>query len=208
MGKGICVVVTGSSGTGKTSLVKRLLEEVTGSARLVTTTSRDPRPEEVDGLDYNFVSRDHFEHMIENGEFLEWEENYGNLYGSERAVLERMLEDYPVVFVALDIRGARTYKENVPGALTLALFVPPEQIPGRILGRAPIDSVELERRVEAVTKEQSEIGIFDYIVENLDGKLEDEAVPRAKNYITEALDKVGIGLPEMEQDKESDDAEA
>jgi len=188
MAKGICVVVTGSSGTGKTSVVKRLLEEIPGSARLVTTTSREPRPGEEDGVDYNFVDRDHFIYMTEQDEFIEWEENYGNLYGSERSKLDEMLEKHTVVFVALDIRGAKTYKEKMPEAISIAMFVPPEQIPARILGRAPIDSVELERRVEAVQEEQDEVGIFDFIIENLDGKLETDTIPHAKQFIEANLE--------------------
>ncbi len=196
MSKGICVVVTGSSGTGKTTVVKRLLEEIPGSVRLVTTTSRDPRPNEVDGVDYNFVSLDHFKNMVDDNKFIEWEENYGNKYGSEKATLEQMLEENPVVFVALDARGAKTYQKVFPDAFTLALFVPPEQIPGRILGRAPIDSVELEKRVDAVAEEQSEIGIFDFIVENLDGQLESDTIPHARQFVLKALKKSGWSATE------------
>ncbi|MFH1047410.1 MAG: hypothetical protein V1738_03850 [Patescibacteria group bacterium] len=198
MNQGLCVVVTGSSGTGKTSVVNRLIKEFPASARLITTTSRSPRPNEVDGQDYNFVSRDHFERLVQNGELLEWEEIYGNLYGSERRMLEQMLNNHPVVFTTLDVRGAKTYQKEVPQVITIAMFVPPEQIPGRILNRGAIDSIELEKRIEAVTDEQNEIGVFDFIVENLDGQLDSSTVPHCKKYILEELQKRGIKLPSLD----------
>ena len=167
--------------------MKRLLEEFPDSVRLVTTTSREPRPDEVDGVDYSFVDPDHFQHMIERGDFIEWEENYGNLYGSERAKLDEALENHPLVFVALDIRGAKTYQKKFPEAATMAIFVPSDQIPSRILGRAPMDSIELEQRVEAIRDEQSEVGIFDFVVENEDGKFEEQTIPHAKDFVADAL---------------------
>jgi guanylate kinase len=185
--KGICIVVTGASAVGKTSVVKHLLKQIPGSARLITTTSRNPRPGEIDGVDYNFVSRQHFKRLIKAEKFLEWEETYGNLYGSERAILVKMLKEHPVVFVILDVRGAKSYQKVFPDARIIALFVPPEQIKGRILGRAPMDALELKRRIEAAIVEQKGISVFDFVVKNQDGRLETETIPLIKKFILEAL---------------------
>ncbi|MBU1916171.1 hypothetical protein KKC47_03530, partial [Patescibacteria group bacterium] len=123
------------------------------------------------------------------GKFLEWEENYGNLYGSERAVLEQMLERHSVVLVTLDVRGAKSYQKVYPSAIIVALSVPVDQILERITARAPIDSAELERRIEAVTREQAEIDTFDFIVENRAGQLETKTVPRTEKIILNELTK-------------------
>lgn len=192
MERGLCVVITGSSGSGKTTVIRRLLNEIPNSARMVTTTSRESRPSEVDGVDYNFVSRERFMQKVENGDFLEWEENYGNLYGSEKDVLNLLRQQHQVVFVSLDTRGAITYKKEVDDAITIALFVPPDQIPDRIAGRAPMESAELDRRVDAVMKEQSKMEDFDYVVENLDSKLESHTIPRIKDIVTKELESKGM----------------
>ena len=189
MGKGLCVVITGAAGTGKSAVIDHLLDVIPNSVRLITTTTRAPRHYERDGVDYNFVSTEHFERMIERGELVEWQDNYGNYYGSESAVLESLLQNYAVVFVGLDTRGAKMYRKVVPEVVSIALFVPPEQIPGRILGRGPIDSVELEKRLESITEEQNEIGIFDFVVENVDGGFETNTIPQAIKYVQNSMVK-------------------
>lgn len=186
MERGLCVVITGPTASGKTTVANALVELFPGSAKFVTSTTRAPREGEVDGVDYHFLTRDEFEKGIARGEFLEWEENYGNYYGGSRVVLEETLFRHPVVFAVVDVRGAVSYMEKVTGSLALAITVPTEQIRGRIEKRGKMDAAELERRMDAVRVELSACEHFDAIIPNPDGEL-DAAIRRAKEAVEERL---------------------
>jgi len=143
MGPGLFVVVSGPSGVGKSTLVELAIAEGirTGefsSARLVTMTTRAPRPNEQDGVDYHFISRERFIEIKEAGGFLENEENYGALYlyGSPLADLERMQQTYDVVFGVLDPKGARTVRQRFGDeALIVALTADSEILEARLVRR-------------------------------------------------------------------------
>src|SRR5688572_4817459 len=105
-------IVSAPSGTGKTTVVERLAK-VTDRLRLSRSyTSRAPRGDEQDGVDYNFVSRAKFEAMIANGEFLEWADVFGNLYGTAAADTKRCLESGEDVVLVIDVQGARKVRST------------------------------------------------------------------------------------------------
>ncbi len=187
MKRGLCVVITGPTASGKTTLTEELVERFPGSAQFVTSTTRQPREGEKDGEDYHFLTRERFEEGISRGEFIEWEENYGNYYGGSRVVLEEMLFRHPVVFAVVDVRGAANYAERVEGVLTLGVTVPIDQIRGRIEKRGQMDPAEMERRLAAARKELAACEHFDAVIPNPDGEL-DKAVERAVARIEERLD--------------------
>jgi guanylate kinase len=114
---GALFVISAPSGTGKTTVVDRLVERLPNLVRSRSYTSRPRRPGEVDGVDYNFVSRDRFEAMVRAGEFLEWADIFGNLYGTRRQDIEDLLADGHDVVLVIDVQGARQVRERLPGRL-------------------------------------------------------------------------------------------
>jgi guanylate kinase len=171
MKKGIFVLVTGASASGKTTVVNELLSVLPSAARMVTSTTRDPREGEVHGKDYFFLSRDEFEAGIERGDFLEWFENYGNLYGSSRVELERLLAEHEVVFGILDIKGSKVVQKEYPDCVSVFLFTPVEDLKNRIESRGENTPEEIEARLNEAQHENSEAANFNYTVPNREGKL-------------------------------------
>jgi guanylate kinase len=174
MPTGTYVIVTGPSGAGKTTVVDQLLSRFPSSCRIVTTTTRPPRPGEVDGRDYHFLSRPDFERRREAGEFLEWDEHYGNLYGSTRSEVDRLVARHPVVFGVVDVNGAVSTKKVMPSCVVVFIDVEDlEQVRRRLSGRKGMTPEQLEKRVAAASKERSLAGMFDRVIVNRDGKLEE-----------------------------------
>lgn len=180
--KGKFVMIVGPSAAGKTELVRALLEQLPDSARLITTTTRQRRPGETD--EYFFVSREEFEQGIKENDFLEYSEVYGNLYGPSRKVLNSFLEKYKYVFGIIDVQGARTLRESVPGALTI--FIHPgslEDLRGRMRQvREGTPEDELQKRLDIAAHEIALAPSFDHIVENKEGFL-DEAVKEVMRIV-------------------------
>ena len=167
----MCAVVTGPSGVGKNTLIEALVATIPDSVRLVTTTTREPRDGEVNGVDYYFVTRKEFLASVEKGKFLEYEENYGNLYGTSKLVLEDLLSRYKVVFVGgIDTRGARSIKKALPEAVTI--FVLPDSLESlrtRLERRRGKD--DIEKRLSQASDKISQAGDFDHRVINKEGLL-------------------------------------
>jgi guanylate kinase len=162
-------IVSAPSGAGKTTLVERLVEQVPSLRMSRSYTSRTVRPGEVDGVDYNFVTRETFEAMIAAGEFLEWADVFGNFYGTRATDTERLIAaGYDVVLV-IDVQGARQVRSR--GLDTSTVFVMPPSaavLEGRLRGRSK-DSEEAIRRRLRVSGEEVEAFVeYDYIVLNDD----------------------------------------
>src|SRR5262249_33349785 len=121
--RGLLFIVSAPSGAGKTTLVEKLVEETPGLKMSRSYTSRPARPGECDGVDYNFVSREHFESMVQAGEFLEWASLYGHLYGTCAADTGRLLADGHDVVLVIDVQGARKVRDA--GVQTSTVFVMP-----------------------------------------------------------------------------------
>jgi guanylate kinase len=174
MNQGIVIVVTGASGAGKTTVVEAVLKEMPGTARLVTTTDRSPRPGEVDGVDYHFLTREDFKARQEQGEFLEWAETYNHYYGSSRVELEKLRARHRAVFAIVDLKGARAFKAAYPDCVTV--FINPgtvEELRRRLLARPGTTREALKERLDAAAAEMAQAGEFDRQVANLDGRLAD-----------------------------------
>lgn len=172
--KNIFVAITGPSGAGKTTVTQALLEHIPNSTRLITTTTREKRDGEVDGIDYNFVTDKEFLTMKENGDFFEHAEVYGKYYGSQKTKLKELLQKHPVVFSLVDIKGARTIKTKIPDALTI--FIAPdsiEELKTRLLKRDDTDKKDMEKRIKKAEYEMNTAQEFDVIVKNINGKLDD-----------------------------------
>ena len=160
-------IVSAPSGTGKTTVVERLVR-VTDRLKLSRSyTSRAPRGDEVDGVDYNFVSRATFETMIDNGEFLEHAEVFGNFYGTRAGDATRCLESGDDVVLVIDVQGAR--KVRRVGLPHVAIFVLPphyEALEHRLRGRSKDSDEAIRKRLEVAREEVSAFEEYDYVVIN------------------------------------------
>ncbi len=172
MAQGDFFIISGASGSGKTTIVTRLVAERRSATRFITMTTRPPRPGEVDGVDYHFVTRTTFEGCIARGEMLEWAEVYGNLYGSSRTHLVELRATHDVVFSIVDVQGAKTLSGLIPDAVSVFLTAPFDQIERRLTERPASSPAELEKRLAAAARENELAETFDHVVSSADGEIE------------------------------------
>jgi guanylate kinase len=164
---GLLVVVSAPSGTGKTTVVERLVQLVPDLSLSRSYTSRPARRGETDGVDYNFISRSRFEEMIAEDAFLEWAEVFGNLYGTAAADLTRERAGGRDIVLVIDVQGARQVRTRCRD--TVGIFVLPpsfEVLEQRLRGRS-VDSEEaMQRRLDAARAEVAAFVDYDYVVVN------------------------------------------
>ena len=115
-------VITAPSGTGKTTLVRLLLSSLPNLVFSISYTTRPPRPNEIHGKDYFFVTKDEFEKMIATGEMIEWAEVYGNYYGTSASFLQQTIEEGKDILLDIDIQGAKQVKQRFPKAVLIFLL--------------------------------------------------------------------------------------
>lgn len=168
--RGRLIVISGPAGVGKTTLCERLVDDFDHIQRMVTTTSRTPRGEEVDGVDYHFVTPEQFEEMIEKHEFIEWAKVHGRYYGSQRRHIDQALKDGTDLLLNIDIQGAQAFRSKVREdgnleAELLSIFIRPhsiEQIADRLKNRATDDESEIARRLLTAREEIGQADEFDF----------------------------------------------
>lgn len=186
MKKGAVIIVSGPSASGKTTVAEKVISGMPGVARMITTTSRPPRPGEIGGRDYFFVSREEFEARRDAGDLIEWAENYGNYYGGSRAVIDGLRAKNDALLLIIDIKGVRFYRQALPGVVTV--FIAPssvEELRGRFEKRPGSTPETTARRLVEAEKEMAEAPSFDHVIVNRDGGL-DEAVAELKKVVEEA----------------------
>ncbi len=154
MKKGLLIVISGASGTGKGTVCKELLTRETGIAYSVSATSRAPREGEQDGREYYFRTRTEFEAMIAAGEFLEYADVYGNYYGTPLAPIEQRRAAGEDILLEIDTQGALNVMERCPDG-TFIFLLPPslEELRRRITGRGTESEESLARRLAAARDE-------------------------------------------------------
>lgn len=167
--RGALFVVTGASGTGKTTLVKEALSGFPGLDFSCSATTRAARPGEVDGVDYHFVGQDDFERLAAEQAFLESADVYGNHYGTLRAPVEQALSDGRSVLLEIDMQGARQIRETLPDAVSV-FVLPPDlaTIEARLRGRSTDSEAIIQRRIADAMIQIRACGEFDYLVVNDD----------------------------------------
>ena len=165
--RGVLFVVSAPSGTGKTTLVERLADQTPHLKMSRSYTSRAARQGETDGVDYNFVTRERFEAMAAAGEFLEWADVFGNLYGTSAADTERALESGSDVVLVIDVCGARQVRRR--GVETVAIFIMPpffEALERRLRGRSKDSEEAIQQRLRVARQEVAAFAEYDFIVVN------------------------------------------
>ena len=174
----VLVVISGPSGVGKDSVIERMRQRAMPFHFVVTTTDRAPRPSEVDGVDYDFVSADRFQEMIAQDAFFEHAFVYRQYKGVPKAQVRVALATGTDVVMRLDVQGAETVKKKVPEAISIFVMAPSLDALVQRLSRRGSDSPEqVERRLRVALSEMECISSFDYVVVNRDGEL-DSAVDR------------------------------
>ena len=162
---GLLFVLSGPSGVGKDSLLKEFLRIAPNVRRVVTTTSRPPRNNECDGVDYWFVGVGDFRRMVEEGEFLEYAQVHGNLYGVRRKHVEEALEVGCDVILRIDVQGAATVKRWRPDAAVVFLIPPSmDELERRLRERGTESDEDITKRLLDARGELERIGEFDYVI--------------------------------------------
>ncbi len=181
--KPFLVVVSAPSGSGKTTVLRRLLEKCDGLFYSVSATTRKMRPGEVNGRDYIFIDKDEFKEWIENGKLLEWAEVYGEYYGTPRDPVIKSFEEGKDVIMDLDVVGKRKLETQFPDRLVSVFLYPPdmETLRNRLLSRGAEDEKKLTIRMNKAGEELRWASEYDYWVVNEDI---DKAAERLKAIIT------------------------
>ena len=168
-GRGRLFVLSAPSGGGKSTLKDRVVHRLPGLVYSVSYTTRPPRPGEADGRDYNFVSQERFQKMIDQGDFLEWAEVFGRFYGTGRAWVEERLNEGLDVLADLDVVGAASVRKIMPEAVLIFLVPPTAAELKRRLDLRQTESIDEARlRLGRVRSEVARRGLYDYLLVNDD----------------------------------------
>lgn len=164
------IVLSAPSGAGKTTVARYLLETIPGAVFSVSATTRPRRNGEVDGRDYHFLSRPEFERCIREGELVEYEEIFGNYYGTLRSATEDALQQGKVMIFDVDVEGALSLKRAYPNDTFLLFIAPPslEELERRLRHRGTERDEQIRRRLERATLEMSYCDQFDALIVNDD----------------------------------------
>lgn len=160
------MIVSAPSGAGKTTICREFMRTAPEVRFSVSCTTRPPRPGEVDGRDYHFISQEEFRSRIARGEFVEWVENYGELYGTSKKVLDAFLAQGADLLLDIEPRGAKAIRDHYPGAV-FVFILPPSlaELKARLAKRGENPAV-MERRLRTSLDEIREALWYDYIIFN------------------------------------------
>ena len=167
--KGLLIVISGFSGAGKGTLMKKLLQDYEQYALSISMTTRAPREGEVDGREYFFVTREQFEDKINQGGFIEHAQYCGNYYGTPKDYVEQQIEAGRDVILEIEIQGAMKVKEQFPNAILLFVMPPSiAELQKRLVGRGTESEEVIKERLIRAGEESVGIEEYDYIIINDD----------------------------------------
>jgi guanylate kinase len=185
------LVITGQSGAGKGTLIKRLLEVFPQLRLAVSATTRAQRPGEVDGVHYYFISDEEFDRRLADGDFLEYHEfPWGQRSGTLLSEIDRIGEDGEVCVLELETEGALNVADRVEGAVTIFVTAPLEELERRLLERATESSGEIGERLRVAREQLAVAGRSDHVVENKD-------LERAVNELSDLVRRYAIPAATM-----------
>jgi guanylate kinase len=194
--RGLLFIVSAPSGTGKTTLVERLVRETPGLTMSRSYTSRAPRPGEADGVDYNFIVRARFEAMIAGGDLLEYADVFGHLYGTGLAETERALTGGGDLVLVIDVQGAR--KVRATGFEHVGIFVLPpsfEVLESRLRRRSMDSETQIQQRLVVAQQEVAAVDEYDYVVINDEVDL---AVGRLRAIVQAERSRLRVMRPKVD----------
>ncbi len=167
--KGLVFVMSGPSGTGKTSILRKLLQDTESLDFSVSYTTREIRPGEIEGEDYFFVSEKDFKSLIERGEFLEWATVHGNFYGTSRTFVENTISKGRDILLDVDVQGAKSIMKKLEDAVYVFVAPPSyEELERRLTSRGTENSSSLKTRLENARWELEQMKLFQYLIINND----------------------------------------
>ena len=170
MSKGKLVVISGASGVGKGTVLGIMMKKRTDLKFSVSATTRPPRPNEVDGVHYYFITRERFEEMIAQGEFLEYDAHAANYYGTPRGQAEEKMESGSVL-LDIEPNGAKQVKQAAPDALLIFIMPPSvEELERRLRGRGDTSEEQITMRMERAVWEMEQRSWYDHVVVNDDAE--------------------------------------
>ena len=175
MKRGAYILVVGPTGSGKNTLIQAAREAIPGLAYAVSATTRAPREGEVDGVNYHFLTREEFTRRVAAGEFLEWAEYGGNLYGTLRSEVEPHIAEGRLVVSDIELQGVRQVEESLPKGERVSIYIDAgswEDLVPRILARGPMTEEEVEKRRAHYDEEAAFKTEADFVVSNRDGERE------------------------------------
>lgn len=183
--EGKLFIISGASGVGKSTVLKKVMEARPELRFSVSATTRDPRPGELHGREYYFVTRQQFREMIQSGEFLEYDAHMGNLYGTPRCQMEEKVRQGNVI-LDIEPNGALAVKEKWPGA-SLIFIAPPsmEELERRLRSRGDTPEDQIQLRLKRATWEMTQSPKYDTVVIN---DVADACAEKILNFIAEKAD--------------------
>jgi len=197
--RGLLLVLSAPSGTGKTTLARRFVDSHPEAAFSISMTTREPRGAEQDGLDYHFVDALTFQRMIERDELVEWAEVHGNFYGSPQAAVDRAFSTGGIAVFDIDVQGGRSIQRRYPEAV-LVFVLPPsmDELERRLRERGTESEDAIRRRMLAARSElEHGVRSYDYLLVNdsLEGACTRlEAIVTAERLRRGRVDLTGLGL--------------
>ena len=168
MQSGNLFIISAPSGTGKTTILKKIVAAMDNVAFSVSHTTRAPRPEEQDGIDYFFIDKDNFARMQQQGLFLEWAEVHGNLYGTSSYAIQEATEQGRDLLLDIDVQGARQVKKKLGHTGVFVFIAPPslEELARRLVGRSTESEDVITTRLNNAREEMKSLNQYDYVIVN------------------------------------------
>ncbi len=165
----LIIVVSAPSGCGKTTLVEQVIKEMPEMRFSISCTTRRPRQGEEEKKEYYFISEENFKKKIQNKEFLEWEEKFGNYYGTPLSVFQNALDNGEDIILSIDVKGAAAIKAKFPESISVFIMPPStKELENRLRGRNTDVEEEVEMRIGESKEEMKKAGQYDYLIINED----------------------------------------
>jgi len=175
MNKGLIFVISGPAGSGKGTVVAALREMLPDIGFSVSATTRAPRPGEVDGVNYHYITRERFTEMLNSGDILEHTEYCGNFYGTPKSEAEKVIGDGRDIILEIEVEGALQVKKLMPEDTVSIMLIAPnrEELERRLRGRGTETDEVIRTRLKRAVTEVSLAEKYDYVVINETGKIEE-----------------------------------